>query len=271
MPSPGDRSLLLSDGKAISKSNPAVGDPVVMHSPEKSRDGSNPAVGDQTLLISEAVAQGAAAGVTGLPDPIHHWKFNEQSGSTAVDSAGSADGTIQGSGILLGQPGKDGTAFEFPGSGDNIVDIGSIPESPSEFTITIWAYQDTVPTSGITQVWEFGSGSTPETRIEQEAGEGMQFFHQGTKITLNSAYPDQWAFFVARFDGTNMSFVRNDFAEEVTGTSSGSLSSSPIAAANDPESLTGGSYQPFDGRLDDFRVYDQWLDDDQISTLFNSY
>jgi hypothetical protein len=53
------------------------------------------------------------------------WLFNETSGSTATDSAGSHDGTNRN--VTLGQPGQESTSYGFNGS-DSIVRVPSAPD-----------------------------------------------------------------------------------------------------------------------------------------------
>jgi hypothetical protein len=56
------------------------------------------------------------------------WKLNETSGATTMkDSIGSNDGTIN-PGVITGQPGQSGSAYEFTGSSDSYV---SVPDAAS--------------------------------------------------------------------------------------------------------------------------------------------
>jgi hypothetical protein len=57
---------------------------------------------------------------------VGHWKFDETSGTTAVDSTGGTNGAI-GSNVTLGVPGAVGTAFAFPGglTQNDVVDFGN--------------------------------------------------------------------------------------------------------------------------------------------------
>jgi len=72
---------------------------------------------------------------------VHHFKLNETSGSTATDSAGSADGTINGATLgVSGATGVTDTAYSFDGSNDYI----EVPDQqvPENLTISCWVNWD---------------------------------------------------------------------------------------------------------------------------------
>ncbi len=73
------------------------------------------AAGTLTVCLAAAPASAAAVGTSG-PATVALWHLDEQPGATvAVDSSGRGhDGAISAD-VLLGVPGKFGTAFEFPG------------------------------------------------------------------------------------------------------------------------------------------------------------
>lgn len=84
---------------------------------------------------------------TGLPDPIAHWKLDDE-GREARDSAGTHHGTIHGA---LPHEGKSGKARLFDRSQEDYV---SIPYSPDfeigTFTVSAWVWLTKEPTfSGI--------------------------------------------------------------------------------------------------------------------------
>ncbi len=71
-------------------------------------------------------------------DLVAHWRFDESSGTTALDSSGNGlNGTLEGDPQWV--PGVIGGALEF--DGDDYVDFGA-PEvfdfGTEDFTITAW-------------------------------------------------------------------------------------------------------------------------------------
>jgi PKD repeat protein len=76
-----------------------------------------------TTLSVRVLAQSIsryADSVTAVPSLLHYYRFDEPSGTTIADSAGSSNGTITGA--TLGVPGAvngdSDTAIDFPGDGD---------------------------------------------------------------------------------------------------------------------------------------------------------
>ncbi|MHC4889517.1 MAG: hypothetical protein ACYTEO_08660, partial [Planctomycetota bacterium] len=80
-----------------------------------------------------------------VEDMVSHWKFDEGSGTTAYDSAGSNDGTIYGASWLDGI--IDG-ALDFDGSGD-YVDAPTTNFNVNVGTISMWFKQRFVANYGI--------------------------------------------------------------------------------------------------------------------------
>ena len=77
-----------------------------------------------------------------MPKPVAHYKLDETSGSTAIDSSGNGnDGTINGATVnQIGYNGSVG-AYSFDGT-DDYVDIGHISSlnfsRTDNFTISCW-------------------------------------------------------------------------------------------------------------------------------------
>jgi len=103
---------------------------------------------DYTATVASADDTASQTVTVGSAIPssvVHHWKFDEGSGSTAGDSIGSADGAINGptwvSGNYLG-----GYALDGDGT-DDYVTVGTLGSYGSEMTNGFtWAF--TVETSG---------------------------------------------------------------------------------------------------------------------------
>jgi hypothetical protein len=79
---------------------------------------------------------------------LHHWKFDETSGTTTADSAGSKNGTLVDSATFAA--GVSGNALSLDGTNDN-VDVSATP-SPVDiinksFSISFWAKRNTSTTA----------------------------------------------------------------------------------------------------------------------------
>lgn len=75
-----------------------------------------PVVAATTLIVALGAAPASAATITSGPQVVALWHLDEQPGATiAVDSSGLGhDGAIDAD-VLLGAPGRFGSAYEFPG------------------------------------------------------------------------------------------------------------------------------------------------------------
>lgn len=93
--------------------------------------GQIPSVGATQVWIETLAGNGL------LTDLISAWGFDETSGTTAIDSHGSNDGTINGA--TINQTGKVGKCYSFDGVND-YVDIGNSLSSSSVGTIASWVY-----------------------------------------------------------------------------------------------------------------------------------
>lgn len=74
---------------------------------------------------------------------LHHWRLDETSGTTAVDSAGAKDGTYKND-VTLGEPGatgKTGTSVRLDGADDR-VRIPKLKLDDNRFTVAGWVRLD---------------------------------------------------------------------------------------------------------------------------------
>ena len=80
--------------------------------------------------------------------PVAHYKFEEGSGTTAFDSAGSNDGTLTNMADSDWVVGKFGTALDFDGTDDHIIvsDDASI-SGLAALTVSAWIKPDAWPTT----------------------------------------------------------------------------------------------------------------------------
>ncbi len=205
-------------------------------------------------------------------DLMSYWRFDENSGSVAQDAAGSNDGTVNGA--TLGQPGVAGTSYDFDGTGDH-VDIGTPDVSGSAVTISAWVWSDSMSSSSADMriVTKATGQSTSEHWWQiAEAGGQLRFRlkneHNGgpdmvTDELSGGTLPDsQWVHVAATYDGSHMRIyvdgnevnsVAEDGAIATDGTVGAAIGAHP-----------GSSAQPFDGRIDEVRIYTRALTADEI-------
>jgi hypothetical protein len=225
---------------------------------------------------------------TGL---VGHWGLDETTGSTITDLSGSGnDGAwSDGTGDVVVEEtivGQDGTALSFDGSNDII----TIPHSASldvssGYTFSTWAYFDSTASTPIVgnifgknnSNWgdglAIGRGSAGGNIVN---GRVRLFVAHNRSVTdpdryeyTNWQYPvDEWVYVTVKWDGSRIWFYRNGariygaLMPEAPDISVGDVTIGRTRA-------NGGTYH-MDGNLDDVRLYNRALSDEEIARLYGS-
>lgn len=209
---------------------------------------------------------------------VGHWRLDEKNGLTAVDSTVFAnDGALQGSPVWKPEDGAVDGALEFGGSSDH-VDLGTFDVSGGAMSIAAWFRADKL------------TGSAEDGRIISKAtGQNTQHHYfmlstmksdssvrlcmrirtNGNTKTLiadsGNLTTGQWTHAVAVYDGTDMVLYKDGVEVGRIG-KSGTLDTDPtvpVWIGDNP----GPSAKPFDGLIDDVRIYNRALCVDEIAEL----
>ncbi|MHC4242943.1 MAG: LamG domain-containing protein [Planctomycetota bacterium] len=225
---------------------------------------------------------------TSKADLVAHWRFDETSGTIAHDASGNGhDGTI------TGEPrwgaGKIGGALEFDGT-DNVVELGAFDVVGPGITLAGWLKPNSFGINDgrvLTKADEWGENNHWwMLSTIAEAGEIRLRFRlkttdgQNTTTLIASSGVleiGEWQHAAATWDGTTMRLYLN--GEEVGSTSKGgdavatdasvkaSIGSQPSEAfATDISHIS----KYFHGFLDDVRLYDGALTQDEIQILMEA-
>ncbi len=199
--------------------------------------------------------------------PLAHWKLDDSSGTTALDSVGGHDGTLT-NGPVWDAGGKINGALDFDGADDHIL----VPHSADlaitdKITITAWVNNQDSSLSRFYRViskeqnGQFDAYWVSITPTALAVGIGGTIFT--TPITMAT---DQWYHLAFSFD---------DDADELKLYFDGVLmkteSTTVTLNANTADVQIGNSWQGtkgWDGLLDDVRIYDYVLGATDISDLF---
>lgn len=191
------------------------------------------------------------------------WKFNETSGDTAADSAGTNTGTLHNMDDVAWTSGKFGNALDFDGIND-YVDVGNNPSIQVDmFTLTAW-----IKARETGQNWQtilgFERGSHAVSLLSnghlhygwqgvRKGGEGTTDLRSGqwTFVTVTRDYDSQVCLYV---NGE----LENSFLGDVDSTFSHS--------AKIGGDTIDGEY--FDGAIDDVRLYNYALSQADIAAVF---
>ena len=202
---------------------------------------------------------------------IGYWSFDESSGSIALDlSSNGNDGTVHGSQWTSNA--KIGGALEFDGT-DDYVDIRNIDVPGSAITIALWFRAEDFEPSDVRLIskatstseqdhyWMLSAIDGPKLRFRLKAG--------GTTTTLIANSPtlalNTWTHVVATYNGSIMNIYK-DGVLVASRSKSGALDISSAVPAWIGRNPTSG-YGSWNGQIDEVRIYDRALDEDEIAQL----
>lgn len=224
---------------------------------------------------------------TGLPfsffytkdNLIGHWRFDEKSGTTAYDSSGNSnDGTLEGGmGNANWVPGVIGNALEFDGVNDR-VDCGNPAPlddlGTGDFSISFWMRSNgtilanarlfTKYVNGWNLIDIRNAGSSDDLYFQLGAGSAF-----GDRTIDILPFDGDWHHIVATVNRTDdLAKLYCDGKKSSVDTDLSSMSADISNSANISwGALDDGTY-PFNGLLDDCRIYDAELTAAQIHDLF---
>lgn len=218
------------------------------------------------------------------------WKFDEGSGTTAIDSSGNGN-----NGTLTNGPtyvdGKIGKALNFDGSNDRIVfgDI-SLFDFTNSFSISVWVkVSGAPPTSQFSTI--IGKGGLQSSTgfggwAVFIADTGLIWFQTRYNTTVLQAsstlsiIDGNWHYITGiRNHLTNITMIYIDgiFATQASGALT-NYSSTRYLTIGDIELLGTGSYgsvsapatyEAYNGVIDDIRIYNRTLSESEITQIYN--
>jgi hypothetical protein len=169
------------------------------------------------------------------------------------------------------RPGKIGQALEFDGAGDDHVNLGinALGDLGDSMTIVAWVKTTNAPDDTIISEWEGGVCGDMVFDLNSGAAE----FYDGSSATVTGTVDvtdGQWHQVVA-VSGVSNAWIYVDGVLDVAKGSDvdwrNACSATKVVIGNrDPD---GNSTKPFDGIIDDVRVYDRELSAAEIKQLYN--
>ncbi len=220
------------------------------------------------IFVLSVVLVGAARAAD--PDLVAHWKFDDGSGTTAIDSSGNGN-----DGTFVGDPqwaaGKLGGALDFDGDGD-YVDCGNdeIFGITDAFSLTIWINWRATGTTWQTVIakgdntWRIARGGDTQT---------MDFgFDNGDRgwaaaRTASDCPLNEWHHVAATIDKIEGAKIYLDGVLEGTNPDTGGIST---GGTNYPVYIGDNSQQAgrfWNGLIDDVRVYKRVLLEGEIQSV----
>ena len=217
--------------------------------------------------------------------PVGRWKLDETSGTTAVDSAGSNNGTMGG-----GLTGGDSTSaildtgLDFDHTTDDFIKIPHTPAlSPTNFTLSAWINVEATTADVAQQIIEKSSDTVGDdtrdfsmnfNQPENSLRCGYLPIAGGIVTTTNinnSIVPGTWYHVACTYDSTT---------QKLSAYIDGAILSEVDVSANPPDTTNGdivigskhwkGTFEVehFNGAIDDVRIYNNALSPAEIFGLY---
>jgi hypothetical protein len=218
------------------------------------------------ITASSAITKGDVWAFQTVVEPnlVNWWKFDEASGPTAYDSAGTNNGTITGATHTT--EGKINSALIFNGS-SNYVNCGSGPSNHDNITVSVWMKTSTQGalvsnrgSSGGYGTWYTLFSNVIEIGDNTQGGYKYLYFDTNDTNTLDNA----WHHIVYTKNGTDHKiYVDGSLNQQFT--SNSDISWSQPTYIGRRWNSSGGW---FNGKIDDVRIYDRALSATEVSQLY---
>jgi len=204
---------------------------------------------------------------------LGHWRFDKGDGNTAVDSGtGGNDGTLFGdTAWVLDDPNR-GICLDFDGVGDYVKTADTtngLDFAPNSFSASVWINAEQV-TGDWRTILEYNRGGHNWFGMWLSSGGNFHFrVGNDTKDSDRTLNADQWYLLTAVYDSTDREmslYIDGQFDSSATqsvGFTSSVASKLTIGVRN----LEDDEY--FDGKIDDVRIYNAALEDEEVQALFS--
>jgi hypothetical protein len=207
---------------------------------------------------------GVQSAYAGLDDGlVAYYPFN---GNANDESGNGNHGTVHGATLTEDMFGNANSAYSFNGTGDHIsIPVNINPGLMRQLTMTAWARADN--DSPIRQVISHDNGGYDRSMGIDYRGGGTgwsAFSGTGAVLGYHPVEVGEWVFLVVVYDQDTetVTLYVNDSSYEEMGSLGSGLDYTLIGS-----NPFHGEY--FQGAIDDIRVYDRALSEDEIQQLFN--
>ena len=233
-----------------------------------------PGLIDQVAIYTSTLSEQEISDIySNTPNPgsgnqnlISHWKLDENSGSTAIDSESTNNGTINGAQWVTG---VEGSALEFNGTNDYV----TIPNANNlnvseEITIMAWAKTRENKTCKIAQKGDWdGHGIYQDIWNGWKCGIRLAS-NESHSISWENGIPefDEWYHIVLTYDGQSLKlFINGQLKNQKTVSGVLKINSRTFSIGSD-----NGTQKFFNGSIDDVRIYGSALSQTEIQFIFNN-
>lgn len=225
---------------------------------DEESSGSNSVTNEGVYKTSELSEIGPGDGLVGW------WRFDEGSGSTARDSAGDNDGSLQNGPEWVADSPTNG-ALEFSGDGDYVeINTADPWVGSSAITVSVWHKFDELPSSNSTFLrgnFLIELRTDGDIRVRYHLDGSWRSDHYAS---LPSEAMNSWHHICAVWDGSNARiFINGGVEEEIS------------EDYNEVTDTDGSLTMPYDssdypgGKMDDVRIYNLALSAEEVKVLYD--
>ncbi len=233
------------------------------------------------LMMSMLILMSSFASAALTDGLVSYWAFDEGSGTTAYDSAGSNDGGLVNGPVWTS--GRLGGALDFDG-GDDYVQTGNLQTSNiNQLTISVWIKPSSLGNAVIVDkplpshsdpyyqyLFRISDEDTPgQLDIELTLNGNRNVWYTSNSV-LNTGI---WQHLVVTYDGIQKPKIYVNNQEKTTyqfigGDTSGSITGYDTGLRIGK--LTNVNTWPFSGLIDEVGIWNRALSSSEISQLYNS-
>ncbi len=227
--------------------------------------------------VSNACGTGSVSGsgiVTVNPVLVACYPFN----GNAQDSKGGHDGTVSGASITTDRFGNANSAYNFNGTTNTNIQLNNASDlANSSYTYSAWVSVDNLIAFNVaTTILSIGNSGGDQFfgQLNNGTVSGLAW-HYGTSVSFNTVAQPPLASYSSIVTNTwiNIVIVRTQSERKmyingqlaVTQTATAPYYSTPVLAT------IGSRYngvQPFNGKIDDVKIYNGALNDNQVRALY---
>ena len=232
------------------------------------------------VLVSALMVGGLAH--AGEPDLVGWWRLDDGSGTIARDSSGKGnDGTFVGTPEWV--TGVFGGGLEFDGAGTERVALGNLDVEGRGISLMCWAYAPNLDTPGNDpRMISKATGGAADAHwwlLSSSRVGGLKVLRfrllttDGQVTTTHVAGPegeiplDEWFHAIAMWDGTDMRLFKNGVEVSSMAKGGDAVATDASVGAAFGNQPVGAEDRPWDGILDDVRIYSRALTQEEIDEV----
>ncbi|MEJ2703143.1 MAG: LamG domain-containing protein, partial [Sedimentisphaerales bacterium] len=206
------------------------------------------------FVLSLSLARNASASL------IAHWTFEDGGGTTVTDVTDNGyDGTISGDPQWV--DGEFAGGLRFDGVDDSAVYLFAQAEDWSAYTVTVWTKAESLAQANYKAVFASTVASGTGFQIDVDGGDpGNYRYHPDDGDQVIGPVTLEWVHLAASCDGTDTSLYYD-------GTLAATIDRAHPQFSKLAVGVNRNVTQWFNGILDDFRLYDEALTDEEIAGL----